>query len=176
MHDHIMTQELYDKLKKIKLIAFDFDGIFTDGFVYFAEDGKETVRCSRKDSLGINMLKKAGIGVYVVSKETNAVVSERCKKMGIPCVHKVENSEGKREIIERICEEQNISPEGMAFMGDDINDIAAMQYAGVAITVGDAHEETIRIADYVTTRRGGDHAVREVCELILQAKNVPIEY
>lgn len=171
-----MTQELHDKLKKIKLIAFDFDGIFTDGFVYFREDGKETMRCSRKDSLGINMLKKAGIGVYVISKETNAVVSRRCEKMGIPCVHKVENSEGKREIVERICKEQGISSVDVAFMGDDINDIAAMQYAGIAITVADAHEEAIRSADYVTTRRGGDHAVREVCELLLKAKNIPIEY
>lgn len=171
-----MTRELHDKLKKIKLIAFDFDGIFTDGFVYVREDGKETVRCSRKDSLGINMLKKAGISVYVISKETNAVVSERCKKMGVPCVHKVEDGEGKREIVERICKEQNISPEDAAFMGDDINDIAAMQYAGVAITVADAHEEAIRNADYVTTRSGGNHAVREVCELLLRAQDIPIKY
>ena len=100
------------------------------------------------------------------------MVTKRCEKIKVPCWQGVENGEGKKEILARIAKEQNISPEEVLFMGDDVNDVAAMQYAGVKITVADGHERLRAVADYITTARGGDHAIREVCELVLKAKGI----
>jgi len=87
----IMEEQLLERLKKIKLLALDFDGVLTDGYVHFRQDGIETVCCSRKDSLGTNMLQACGIYVVVISKETNPVVEMRCKKMKVDCYYDVQD-------------------------------------------------------------------------------------
>lgn len=162
-------------LAGIKLLACDFDGVFTDGTVFQDQDGKEMVKCSRKDGLGINLLQQHGIEVAVVSKETNPVVSRRCQKMKIPCYQAVDTGEGKAEILKRLAEEKGLSLEQVAFMGDDLNDVPALKIAGLAITVADGHFNVKKIADYVTKAPGGQHAVREVAELILIAKGVNLD-
>jgi len=154
----------------------DFDGVLTDGYVYVDQDGKETVRCSRRDSLGVLMLQQAGIKVGVVSKETSPVVAARCKKMGVPCWYGINDGEGKREIVERIAEEKSVTLSQIAFIGDDVNDLLAMQLVGIAIAVADAHPQVQKIAHYVTKAPGGHHAVREICELILKAKSIEPTY
>lgn len=171
-----LQDELTEKLSHIRLLALDFDGTFTDGFVYVAENGTETVRCSRKDSLGIEMLKNAGILVCVISKETNPVVSLRCQKMGAPCFQSVLTGEGKREILARIMKENGFSPAEVVYVGDDVNDVSALQFAGIGITVADGHKKAKEVSDYVTSACGGEHAVREVCDLILAAKKIPPHY
>ncbi len=160
------------KLSPIKLVVFDFDGTMTDGFVYVDQTGHEMVKCSRRDSTGTGMLQKAGIVVGVISRETNPVVAKRCEKIKVPCWQGVENGEGKLEILKRIAEENNVKPEEILYMGDDVNDFAAMQFAGVKITVADGHKKLKTIADYITEAKGGEHAVREVCELILEARGI----
>lgn len=156
------------KFKKIKLLAMDFDGVMTDGMVYINQKGEEMVRCSRKDGLGIEMLRRAGISACVISKEANSVVTARCNKLKIPCWQKVENGEGKAEILKRIMAEQGLFSEEVAYLGDDLNDLEPLKVAGIAITVADGHEAVKKVADYVTKAKGGEHAVREVCELILE--------
>ncbi|MBI3074749.1 MAG: HAD hydrolase family protein [Parcubacteria group bacterium] len=162
------------KLLCLALLGLDFDGTLTDGYVYVDQEGKETVRCSRKDGPGINMLQHAGVHVCVISKETNRVVAERCRKMGIPCYQAVETGEGKREILSRIAQENGISQDEVGFMGDDVNDIPALRYAGIRFTVADAHPTVKKVADYITHAKGGEHAVREISELILAAKGKTI--
>ncbi|PIQ69009.1 MAG: 3-deoxy-D-manno-octulosonate 8-phosphate phosphatase [Candidatus Taylorbacteria bacterium CG11_big_fil_rev_8_21_14_0_20_46_11] len=171
-----MIKSLEEKLQKIRLVVTDFDGIHTDGKVLVSQDGIEIVMCSRKDGLGIAMLKKAGIEVHVISKERNSVVSARCKKMNIPCDQGVHDSDGKLEILKRITGEKNLVPTQVLYMGDDVNDRAPLEFAGVAVTVADGHPSLMEICDYVTTRNGGDHAVREVAEQILRAQGVPISF
>ena len=171
-----METEILEKLRKIKLLAMDFDGVMTDGAVYVNQDGIETVRCSRKDGLGIEMLKRAGILAYVISKEINPVVAARCNKLKIQCWQKVENGEGKAEILKRIMAEQSLAKEEVAYMGDDLNDVAPLQVAGVSFTVADGHEAVKKVSDYVTKAVGGRHAVREVCELILEAKGLELKF
>ncbi len=168
-------QKLLEGLSRVMLLGCDFDGVFTDGTVFQDQNGIESVRCSRKDGLGVDLLKRHGIEVFVISKETNPVVTKRCEKMGIPCVQAVNTSEGKAEILKRLAQEKGLKPEEVAFMGDDLNDIPAMKFAGVAITVADGHEANKRIAHYITQAKGGKHAVREVAELILQAKGINLE-
>lgn len=169
-----MDAKLESKLAKIKMIAFDFDGVFTDGKVFFGEDGKESVICSRRDSLGINILQKHGVYLCVISKETNEVVKKRCQKMQIDCYQEVATGEGKLEILKRVASEKGFSQTEVCFMGDDVNDIPAMKWAVARIAVADGHTEVKNIVDYVTERNGGDHAVREIAELVLKAKGVPL--
>lgn len=171
-----MDIDLISRFKKIKLLAMDFDGIMTDGHVYVGQDGGETVFCSRKDGMGINLLKKAGIDACVISSELNPVVSARCKKLGIPCWQNVESTNGKLGILQKIAGEKGLAVEEVAYMGDDVNDLAALEYAGLSLTVLDGHPDVKAIANYVTSAIGGKHAVREVCELILQSKGLKPRY
>ncbi|OHA20400.1 MAG: hypothetical protein A2849_01325 [Candidatus Taylorbacteria bacterium RIFCSPHIGHO2_01_FULL_51_15] len=171
-----MHNDLQSKLKGIKLVATDFDGIHTDGCVYVDEGGKESVRCSRKDGLGILMLKRAGIEVHVISKETNQVVAARCKKLKITYDQGVHDSDGKLEILRRIVTERGLMPEQVLYMGDDLNDKAPLEYAGIAVTVSDGHPSLASICDYVTKNGGGHHAIREVAELILEAQGHPLAF
>jgi len=171
-----ISEELQEKFKRIKLLALDFDGVLTvGGFVFFGQDSTEYVQCSRKDSLGINMLQKNGIKVHVISKEANPVVSARCKKMDIECNQAVEDSEGKAEILKHIAKDLNLSMDEVAYMGDDINDQAPLELAGLAISVADGHPLLKSFVDYVTDAEGGRHAVREISEIILKSKELLIK-
>lgn len=176
-----MSRATIEQFVDIKILATDFDGIWTDGKVYFSQSGTETVLCDRRDS---NLLKKlwvAGVYICVISKEANLVVQARCDKMkvegdqGVPCYQAIEQGDGKAQILKRIAKEQGVSLSQVAFMGDDVNDIAAMRTAGIAITVADGHFLNKEIADYITTKKGGDGAVREIIELILEGKGVSLE-
>jgi len=169
-------KDLLRKLAKIKLLALDFDGVMTDGFVYVDQDGRERVRCSRRDGMGIGLLKKNEVEVCVISTEKNPVVSARCQKLKIPCEQGIESSNGKGEILRKIMEEKGFSAEEVAYVGDDINDIVPLKMAGVAMTVADGHPLIKPVCHYVAFSRGGDHAVREICDLILKAKNIEPKY
>lgn len=171
-----MDRALTQKLKKIKFVAMDFDGVMTDGFVYVDERGREMVRASRKDGLGINLLQGHGIAVGVISKETNPVVRARCRKLKIPCWQGIRDGEGKRAILQRILRVRKLSRTEVCYIGDDVNDLEALRAAGVGITVADGHPLLKQVADYVTKAMGGAHAVREVAELILRAHGIPIRF
>lgn len=158
------------KFKKIKLLALDFDGVMTDGYVYVGQDAKEVVRCSRKDGLGIEMLRISGIDVVVISKETSPVVAARCEKLKIEYWQGRENSESKLEVLKKVANNRGLKIEQVAYMGDDLNDLSVLKGAGLAIAVADAHPAVKKICDHVTKAKGGEHAVREVCEEILIAK------
>lgn len=169
-------KNLLRELAKIKLLALDFDGVMTDGLVYVDQDGREHVRCSRKDGMGIGLLKKNGVEVCVISTEKNPVVLKRCQKLKIPCTQGIESSDGKGEILKRFIKEKGFSLKEVAYVGDDVNDLVPLKLAGVPITVADGHPLVKRICHYITSSRGGNHAVREVCDLVLEAKKVIPEY
>lgn len=162
--------KFFEKLKNVKLVASDFDGTLTDGYVYFREDGKETVRCSRRDSLGMEILQSLGILVIVISKEVNEVVKARCQKMKVPCWHGVEDGDTKLSILQEQAEAHGVAPEEIVFIGDDVNDVPCLEWAGVGVAVADAADAAKLAADAVTRRKGGCHAVREVCDMIIKAK------
>ncbi len=171
-----MRNDATERAKKVRLVCADFDGTFTDGMVYTDQNGGETVRCSRRDSLGIDMLRRAGIDVHVISKETNPVVAARCRKLGISCDSGVDSGEGKKDIVSRIARNAGLEPSQVAYIGDDVNDSAALMFAGFAATVADGHPAVKELAHFVTTARGGEHAIREFCEFILFAQGQPIAY
>ncbi len=170
-----MNSILKNKLSRVKLLALDFDGVLTDGYVYVTQDGRESVRCSRKDGLGIELLKKAGLNVVVLSKETNLVVKTRCRKLKIECWQGISAGFDKTEILKEILKAKNLYPEEVCYVGDDINDIDVIKYVGIGIAVADSHILVKKAADYVTKAAGGHHAVREVVELIFESKDMEIK-
>ena len=149
-------------IHQIRLVAFDFDGVFTDNSVYVFEDGREAVRCSRSDGLGLSKLERAGIKTAIISTETNPVVAARSRKLDIRCI---QGCEDKRCALERLVAEYGLSLGGVAFVGNDINDLSCLQCVGLPIVVQDAHSDVVSVARYQTRARGGHGAVREICDL-----------
>lgn len=156
--------EIAAALRRLKVIATDFDGVWTDGKVTVDQNGIESVVCSRKDTLLLPLIAEAGIQVVIVSKETNLVVAVRAKKLNVEAYLGAHN---KAETLQSILQEKQIPLQDWAFVGDDINDIPCLTLVGLAVTVADGHPKCKEIADVVLTRRGGDHAVREFFEMVL---------
>ena len=155
-------RELAELIRSIRLVAFDFDGVFTDNTVYVSEDGRESVRCWRGDGLGLRELERLGIATVIVSTETNAVVQQRSRKLAVRCFH---GCDDKVATVREVASGLGISLQEVAFVGNDANDIACLSAVGLPIVVADAHRSVRDIARYRTTVPGGFGAVREVCDL-----------
>ena len=150
-------------LKSIRLVAFDFDGVFTDNRVYVFEDGREAVACSRSDGPGLRKLDRLGIHSIVISTETNPVVSERCRKLDIRCRQGVED---KLALLTDIAAGLGVPLSQTAFVGNDINDLDCLKAVALPIVVNDSHPDVLPHALHRTSARGGYGAVREVCDLV----------
>lgn len=155
-------ENLEEIILKIKLLAFDFDGVFTDNKVYVFQDGTEAVMCSRGDGIGLHALKKRGIDTIVISTETNPVVSARCRKLKIRCV---QGCKDKLSELKKIAVELNCSLHEIAFMGNDVNDLTCLSAVALPIVTNDAHPDVITSSKYRTRIKGGHGAVREICDL-----------
>lgn len=158
----IETRSLEERIREIRLVVFDFDGVFTDNMVYVLEDGCEAVRCFRGDGIGLQRLEQRGIATLIISTETNPVVSARSRKLRIHCV---QGCKDKRAALETSVQEMGLSLTQVAFVGNDINDLPCLMCVMLPIVVQDAHPEVIPHALYQTKARGGHGAVREVCDL-----------
>jgi N-acylneuraminate cytidylyltransferase len=154
-------------LSHIRLVISDFDGVLTDNLVYLTQDGKESVTCSRGDGLGIAFLLEAGIPFVVLSTEVNPVVSRRCEKLNVPCYQGISE---KAPALDKIAAEYQVAVSDILFLGNDINDLGALHKAGFAAAPSDARPEVLAEVDLVLKQKGGKGAVREICDLILQAK------
>lgn len=159
------VSSLVERIRIIRLIAFDFDGVFTNNMVYVFEDGTEAVQCFRGDGIGLRKLEQVGIKVIIISTETNPVVSARSRKLGLRCL---QSCKDKRAALQMITEEEGLAPDQVAFVGNDINDLPCLSWVGLPIVVQDAHPDVILYAQYQTKVRGGYGAVREVCDLFEQ--------
>ncbi len=153
--------------RAVKLIAFDFDGVFTDNTVYVSQDGVESVRCWRSDGLGLARLRQAGIPSAIVSTETNSVVSARATKLAMRCI---QGCDDKLGAVRALAAEHGLTLADVAFVGNDINDLACLEAVGLAIVVQDAHHDVVGAAAYRTTAPGGRGAVREVCDAIIASR------
>ena len=152
-----------DIIRGIRLVAFDFDGVFTDDMVYVLQDGTESVRCFRGDGIGLQKLARLGIETVIISTEANPVVSARAAKLKIRCIQDVGD---KRAELERFARKSGIAISEVAFVGNDINDLAVLRCVGLPIVVKNAHPDVIEYALYQTRCSGGHGAVREVCDLV----------
>ena len=165
MSQEKITHKIKKIIRSIRLIAFDFDGVFTDNMVYVMEDGTEAVRCYRSDGIGLQKLRRLGIEMIIISTEANPVVSARAGKLKIRCV---QNCRDKRAELENIVAEMGLTLDAVAFVGNDINDQSCLECVGMPIVVQDAYPDVIPLARYRTQKRGGYGAVREICDLFEQ--------
>ena len=179
-----MDKKLLNKLPNIKVLALDCDGVMAPlsldtgvimDFEHAAQyhDRKfqyviEMARFNHRDGQGIDLMKEAGIHVVVVTKQRSGYVDARCFKLGIPCVKVNDKFAGLKNWLNE--NHPEIKMEDVCYMGDDINDIPVLKVVGFGATVADAAEEAKRVSVYITKRKGGDRAVREVCDLILKAR------
>jgi N-acylneuraminate cytidylyltransferase len=151
----------------IKLILCDFDGVVTDNLVLTDENGKETVRASRSDSMHIRSLREKGIEIMILSSEPNPVVQARAKKMGVEAIHGI-GMQDKGRVMRELLDQKKIEAENVIYVGNDLNDLPCFEIAGWSVAVADAYPELIRAADFVLTKTGGHGAIRELCEIVLK--------
>lgn len=154
----------------IQLVVFDVDGVFTDGTILINHLGEETKSFNVRDGHGIRMLMHYGVDAAVISGRDSQAVNVRMSELGINTI--MQGHIDKRSAITELITSKSISPQNVAFVGDDIIDVPAMQVAGLSFAVADAHPWVIKHADYTTQALGGRGAVREVCELIMDAKGL----
>ena len=154
-------------LPSIKAIVTDFDGVLTDNRVAVDQEGVESVVCNRGDGWGIDLLKEAGILVACVSTETNPVVAARCRKLDIPYWQGQQN---KLAALTSFLSTHELELADCLYIGNDTNDLACLQSAGVAVVPGDAAPEAKAVAAWVTEAAGGEGVLREVARLLIQAR------
>ena len=159
-----------NKLKKIKLLLLDVDGVLTDGGIIYNDNGVETKVFNVKDGLGIRLLMEAGIHLGIITGRRSNALSFRCKDLGINLIY--DGVKNKIDVLDALLDQTGVSAEEVAFIGDDLPDLKLMKTIGLSIAVGDAHKLILDNADMVTSANGGHGAVREVCETILKAKGL----
>ncbi len=163
-------KECSETLKKAEIIFFDFDGVFTDNYVYSASDGAESVRCWRGDGIGLQKIRLLGIPFFIISTEKNKVVSARAEKLGIPCYQNVAD---KLIVVKKILTEIGLQRERAIFVGNDENDLTALRYVGIPIIPKDAAPTLLSDQAYIQCEsNGGRGVVREICEAIYHSRNI----
>ena len=151
----------------VDVVITDFDGVHTDDSATVDEDGYETVRVSRADGMGVERLRNAGVPMLILSKETNRVVRARAAKLQVDVLHGID---GKADAVRDWLRQQGVALERAAYLGNDINDLGPMELVGWPVAVADAHPAVRRAARLVLSHSGGRGAVRELCDLVLEAR------
>uniref|UniRef100_UPI004027367D KdsC family phosphatase n=1 Tax=Candidatus Stercorousia sp. TaxID=3048886 RepID=UPI004027367D len=150
----------------IKLVAFDVDGVLTDGSLTFDENGHEYKTFNAKDGQGIVNLHKAGIITAIITARNNGTVEHRAKNLNITELH--QGSKNKIETLENIMKKYNINFDEIAYMGDDLPDICILEKVHLKGCPNDAVDEVKKVANFIASKNGGRGAVREFCDYILK--------
>lgn len=165
-----MNQMTQEKLKNIKLLLLDVDGVLTDGRITFTDDGRELKSFHSKDGVGLKLLRHMGLSAGIVTARTSPIVARRCQELAIDLIF--EGVHVKAEVLPAVMERTGLKPEEIAFMGDDIIDVGLMKKVALGIAPADAHEVALAQADLVTKAFGGQACVREACDIILKAQGL----
>ena len=159
-----------DRLKQIKMVLLDVDGVLTTGDIIYNDKGEQTKIFNVKDGVGIRLLKEAGIKVGIITGRKGQALHHRCVNLGIDMVF--DGIRHKDQVLETVSARTGIAEEAMAYVGDDLPDLPAMKRVGLSVAVADAHEILRQRAHMTTRARGGKGAVREISEAILKAQGV----
>ena len=163
----LSRDQLCERLKSVKLLSLDVDGVLTDGGLYYTDEGLAFRKFNVRDGLGIVLVRESGLEIAIISAGRPASTVTRAEDLGIEHV-RVGVSDKLKELSE-ICESLGIHLNDVAHIGDDLPDLSLMQAVGVPITVADGADAVKEIAAYVTERVGGQGAVREICDLLLES-------
>ncbi len=159
---------LAERIKPLRLVVFDVDGVLTDGGLYLSDSGEEFKRFNSLDGHGLKMLRNSGVQLAIITGRTSKCVELRAKNLGITRLY--QGVEDKLAAMQSLLADLQLPPEAAAFMGDDVVDLPVMRRVGLAVSVPDAPQIVRDHAHYVSQRDAGHGAVREVCELILAAQ------
>ncbi|MFZ9610558.1 MAG: 3-deoxy-manno-octulosonate-8-phosphatase KdsC [Methylococcales bacterium] len=157
-----------EKVRKLKLLILDVDGVLTDGKLFFDNEGNEYKSFHARDGHGIKLLRQTGVEVAIISGRKSNSVALRMKSLGIE--HVYQGHENKVSALNEVLKKLNLTPDQAAHMGDDLLDLPLMTRVGLSIAVADANFAVIERADWCTKLSGGEGAVREVCDFIMQSQ------
>jgi len=163
-----MNEKLRERIKNLKLVVSDCDGVLTDGGLYYTEDGREVKRFHVLDGMGFLRLKKCGIWTGLITGESNPLVKKRAEKLKLDYV--ILGTKDKLGALESICEQLGIELSEAAYIGDDTFDVPAIVNCGFGVVPQDALEYIREKADYVTQKGGGKGCFRELADFILEEK------
>ncbi|HMC68350.1 MAG TPA: HAD hydrolase family protein [Mycobacteriales bacterium] len=155
------------RARRVRLLCVDVDGVLTDAGMYYGPDGEVLKKFNTRDGMGLARVRQVGVAVAIISGEDSAIIHARAAKLKIDDVFC--GAADKRVAIDELCARHGLRYDQVAFVGDDLNDLPALACVGLACAVADAATPVKEVAQYVTERRGGDGAVREVCELLIAA-------
>jgi 3-deoxy-D-manno-octulosonate 8-phosphate phosphatase (KDO 8-P phosphatase) len=159
---------LLQRARRVRLLCVDVDGVLTDAGMYYGPDGEVLKKFNTRDGMGLARVREVGVAVAIISGEDSAIVHARATKLKIDDVFC--GAANKRAAVDELCARRGLTHEQVTFIGDDLNDLPAMECVGLACAVADAASRVRAAAHHVTERRGGDGAVRELCELIVAAR------
>jgi 3-deoxy-D-manno-octulosonate 8-phosphate phosphatase (KDO 8-P phosphatase) len=167
------NQKILNLAKSIRLLLLDVDGVMTDGQLYFGNNGEELKAFNIQDGLGIKLLQKSGVQVGIITGRSSALVERRAEELGIKLV--VQGREDKlsalKETLENLKGSHSYQMKEIAFLGDDLPDLAIIRQVGLGVAVANAHKFVAKNSHWQTSSNGGHGAVRELAELILRAQD-----
>lgn len=158
---------LFEQLKNIKLLVLDVDGVLTDAGMYYSATGEELKKFNTKDGHGIQLLQKLGIKICIITGENSEIVKRRAEKLQIELVFT--GITDKLKVLKNVLQNLSLSLENVAYIGDDENDLECLQNVAAPFTVADASRRNKESALYITSHKGGEGAVREVCDVVAEA-------
>ena len=160
--------EFHSQLRRVRLLVLDVDGVLTDGRLYCGARGESLKVFNVKDGHGIKQVAAAGITVAIISGRKSPIVTRRARELGIR--HVAQGVTDKLAALQKLVKSQSVALEHCACVGDDTPDAPMLNAAGLAIAVADAHPDALAAADLVTSKAGGQGAVREVCDWLIDAR------
>lgn len=160
--------DLNNKIRNIKLVITDVDGVLTDGGLYYTQEGLVMKKFNVKDGIAARRLKEFGFECGIISTDGPDLIEVRNKRMKMDFV--ITGTWNKLEKLEELCSEKNITLENVAYLGDDINDLSIINAVGFSACPNDATDSVLSSVDYICKKKGGDGAFREFAELIIQRK------
>jgi len=160
-----MKKAFSEKCKKIKLVLTDVDGVLTDGGLYYTSKGDVMKKFHVRDGMGVTLLRNNNIDTIIITKEKTFMVKNWTKRMKIKKLY--DGIIHKELLLPKICKEYNISPQQIAYLADDINDLKLLKKIGLAATPNDGMKQAKKICDYICKAKGGEGAFREFADLIL---------
>ena len=161
-------KNIASKLKNVKILLTDVDGVLTDGGMYYSASGDTMKKFHARDGMGISLLKKNGIPTVIVTKEKTQMVKKWAKKMPIAKLY--DGILKKEDVLEKISKEFKVKPSEIAFIGDDVNDINLLKLVGFSAMPNDGIKQLKSICDYQCRTTGGNGVLREIAELIFERK------
>ncbi|KTD60799.1 3-deoxy-manno-octulosonate-8-phosphatase KdsC [Legionella shakespearei] len=161
--------ELLEKAKRVKCLVCDVDGVLSDGLLHIDNHGNELKSFHVQDGMGLKLLMAADIEVAVITTARNAVVDHRMQQLGV--VHYFKGQVDKRDAYQQLKKTLNLQDDQFAYIGDDLPDLPLIQQVGLGVAVRNAVPQVKEFADWQTEKTGGRGAVRELCDLILNAQN-----